>query len=379
MLTLCIEWCACHVSNCGVRAAGSPQRTLLQRHTPVDPVYRHKEPPVPPDIPRPPPDTPGKVSPSEPFPDLYTRDKPHSNTLDVWEARDVRVPRQAPVAEAWTGTPVFFQVRHDYEVPEHPEPLDAAILAVSGSPAIAIDIPNGFLSMRRSIFEQTHAYEPEAGGRDDADGTSSQESPGPVLFTGVEWGIGEVRISTAISALKLLKVLNKELLLCSSATGLAEAVDLAVSLEASNKTGRRALLQGVRRPAKPRYSNLDCGTHNSKKLCIIGDPPPDWSAGDRAVLVAGHFTKQFSNLGTMLVCAPIGPFVSRVLQGSSLPAAPSPGPAGTTYMQSSYTPPNVTVLAALGGCFAGVLVLFVAAVIYVYMRSKEAQKGTAAP
>ena len=149
VLTTCTEWCACHVFSCGVHAAGSPQRTLLQRHTPVDPVPRPKEPPVPPDVPRPndTPDTPGKASLKRAiFRPLYARDKPHSNTLDVWEARGVQVPLQAPATEALTGTPVFFQVRHDYEVPEHLEPLNAAILAVGGSPAIAIDIPHGFLS-----------------------------------------------------------------------------------------------------------------------------------------------------------------------------------------------------------------------------------------
>ena len=113
-------------------------------------------------------------------------------------------------------------------------------------------------------------------------------------------------------------------------------------------------------------------------MCIIGDPPPQWAAGDRAVLVAGRLTRKFRNAGSMLICAPIGPFISRAVQGSSSLAAPSPAPAVTNSTQTNYTPTNVTVLAALGGCFAGVLVTFVAAVIVVYMRSKEAKKGTAA-
>ena len=360
---------------CGVRAAGSPQRTLLGRG---EVVPKREEPPIPPDVPRPndTPNTPGKASPSEPYPDLYIRDKPHSSPEYVWEARGVQVPLQAQVTEAMTGVPVFFHVKLDSEVPEHPEPLDAAILAVGGTPAIAIDIPKGFMSIRRSIFEQADASISAVDGRDSADGTSSPDFPEPVVFTGVEWGIGERRVHTAMVALKILKALNKELLLCSSSALLAEAVDLAVSLEARNKTGRRALLQGVRWPSS--YSNLGCGRLLSDEMCITGDPPPQWSAGDRAVLVAGRLTRKFRNAGSMLICAPIGPFISRAVQGSSSLAAPSPAPAVTNSTQTNYTPTNVTVLAALGGCFAGVLVTFVAAVIVVYMRSKEAKKGTAA-
>ena len=275
----------------------------------------------------------------------------------------LQAPLEAQVPDASTGTPAFFQVKQDTEVPEHPESLDATILAVGGTPVMAIDVPQGFLSVRRSFLvkdEGCHANTRDCAGMDSS---PSQ----PIIFTGVEWGIGERRIHTAASALKLLKVLNKDLLLCSSSAGLAEAVDLAVSFEASsNKTGRRALLQGVRRSASPGYSDLECGRLASDEMCLLGSKPPNWSAGDRAVFLAGRLTPKFAYGGIMLVCAPIGPILSRVMQSAS--------PAVTNSTQTT-----INALAALVGCLAGNLALFVTAVIVVHMRNQRSSKGTAAP
>ena len=51
----------------------------------------------------------------------------------------------------------------------------------------------------------------------------------------------------------------------------------------------------------------------------------------------------------MLVRAPVSPFISSVMQGSRLPATPSPAPTVTNYAQTNHMPSKCVVLAALGG------------------------------
>ena len=247
-----------------------------------------------------------------------------------------------------TSTPVSFQVKQDVRVPES-EGVTMATVALDDKPAIAFDTQGGQLSVQGAKLG--------AGFPDEV-----------VIFTDVVWAIGEKRIQTLVRDLTLLKVLNEELLVCSPSVALAEAVHI-VSVGARNGTGRRLLMQGA----------LDCGTPRSNRFCIIGQPPPNWSAGERAVLVAAHWTPQFAFGATMMVCAPIGPLSHMlttdnhemgVAQSSSLlSAAPSPGMGVINGTQPSYK-----ILAPLCGVAIALGISMIAARV-LYLRKHRRSKS----
>ena len=264
---------------------------------------------------------------------------------DAWETTGLEVPALFPDPGAPTGTTVNFQVKRDIEVPDSYESLDAAVVTVGSKPAIALDIKAGTLSVPRWVLRPVETVFP----------SSVSKATDAKSFSEVEWGIGERRISEAVSGLKIIKALkSKHLLLCSGSSLLAELLDLLLGGgHARNATGRRLLSQ----------SNLDCGTLSSKRLCIVGQPPPNWGAGERAVLVAAHWTPRFAAGSAMLVCAPLGPLLKRVTNG----AASSPDPAAAQVI--------ATVLGAGVGC--AIVILLVVLAVYLRMRKSSKESAVA--
>ena len=266
---------------------------------------------------------------------------------DVWETPDLITPPLFPDPGASAGTPVSFQVKQDFEVPDRYDSLDAAIVTVGSKPVIAFDIKAGILSVPRWVLHPIEIVHTSAG----------EKATDAKTFTEVEWGIGEKHIFDAVSALTIIKLLiSNKLLLCSASAGLAEALDFPLAVGATNTTGRRLLSQRA----------LDCGTFKSKRFCIVGQPPPNWSAGERAVLVAAHWTPRFAAGSAMLVCAPLGPLFKNVYTTRA-----ASGPA-------SYNHEGQVVGAALiagVACVIGILVV----VLAVCMRMRKGSRSLTVP
>ena len=173
-------------------------------------------------------------------------------------------------------------------------------------------------------------------------------------FTAVEWGVGDKRITTPMSALTLLNVtFDNKLYLCSDSAKLAGAVNASMGHDAGNRTEREVVEQG----------SLDCGTLASESFCIVGQPPLHWSAGGRAVLVAAYWTPRFSfnTTNKMLVCAQIGRLLLVTQSDAASSQAPTPG----------------TMFGA--GVACGVVTMGFGAALAIYMRTRthKNSKGAA--
>ena len=200
-----------------------------------------------------------------------------------------------------------FQVEQDCEEPKEYTVVDAAtLLNKVNESVLQFDMKAGILSVPRSVLGEQMAPAADAPDPASSDSTSythtHETMPFDRLmknFTAVEWGVGDERVYTPVSALMLLNVtVGNKLFLCSHAAELAGAVNMSVGHDAMNRAGREVSEQ---RP-------LDCGTLTSESFCIVGQPPPHWSARGSAVLVAAHWTPRFlyKANNTMLVCAQIG-------------------------------------------------------------------------
>ena len=218
------------------------------------------------------------------------------------QLRDTIDLQPAERGESGHGAPIhthdFYRTYQDLSVPEAYEVVESVRLeGASGEPVIAFDVQTGELSMPTSM-----------------DGEWSAESY--TTFTRVERGIGEARIEEHVRSLKLLMRYGRMLYLCSGSAEVAAALEMSEGAE--SRTGRRALMQGHR----------DYVTSSQAPFRIVGQPPPNWSAGERPVLIAAHYTPRFVSGTAMLVCASIGPLLPWVTEKSVSTAAPKMGAWG---------------------------------------------------
>ena len=347
--------CAAFALTLDITAAGLPRRRLLEGGARPALHPEHVPESVPEPVPKREPDRPDKGT-DLGFPGgLKVKDTDY-----IWETKALQPFYSGMSREPSTITPFVFQVRQDVEVPGNYEVLHAAILAKGDEPAVAFDTDAGTLSVPAVMLGEPLP--------DDTRNTRDGPLPPPVpaSFSAVEWSIGEQHITTAVQELSLLKSMAKagqELLLCSTNAELAEAVNVSSSSVAQGRRGRRALMQIA----------LDCGTLSSKSFCICGQPPINWGAGERAVLVAARWTPQFiadkkSALKSQ-VCAYLGPLLPKVTQsvGSTAPLSAAPVVTGPVQL-------NVSAIAILGGVVAGIILVI--GMIAVYIRTRKDSGGT---